>query len=403
MDFTWIPKNLANLFRRFKSYFTVSQWKHFYSLILAIQLSHGRTDLSSLSEVLRKKLNARTSMGHFLRKSKWAPTFILQAMSMNLLADFLLLSPNSEVFLIIDSTIWNRASTKVFGGSKVKLPNGGFGKGQIAMVAILRVGYFVLPYALELVLSKTWAKTLKRPHRTQTQIAEEIIKNFQPPSGINVVVLFDSFFGSKGVLKQCVTKDFVFVTNLKSNRIVKVVGQEKNVGNYAKNVMSRNCEPVKIGKQVFLTAWRPVSLPSVGKVYLTFSRKVDHKRVFHLATNQFMYQHEMIRLYLKRWAIECFFKDVKHHLGFGRYPARSNKSASAHLHLILMAHALLTHFRTITRKTGKIIMIENASSMAETRSTLRTRFQAHFVKRTFGRGKMPANIDQIVEALLEVA
>jgi hypothetical protein len=142
-------------------------------------------------------------------------------------------------------------------------------------------------------------------------------------------------------------------------------------------------------------ASRQSFLPGVGKVFLTFSRKPGHNRIFHLATNAFLSPQETVAAYLKRWSIECFFKDVKHHLGWGRYPARRQKGATSHLHLILMTLALLTYLRIQSGETGKTTKTKKASSIAEVRSDLRTRQQAHQFLRTARRLKMPANFDQI--------
>lgn len=117
------------------------------------------------------------------------------------------------MFICIDSTIREPASVKVVGSQMLKLSGGGFGPGQILMVAALRIGPFTLPFWVEPVLNKHWAKTLGRAHRTQIQIAEEMIRQFQGPIGWEVVVLFDSFFGASKVLKACEDRGFIFVTN----------------------------------------------------------------------------------------------------------------------------------------------------------------------------------------------
>jgi hypothetical protein len=104
---------------------------------------------------------------------------------------------------------------------------------------------------------------------------------------------------------------------------------------------------------------------------------------------------KIIGLYLNRWSIECFFKDVKHHLGMGDYPARTLEGATNHLRFVFMAHLLLTFLRSKRMETGKIDM-KSASSAAEVRSDLRTHFQASHIYRTLRRKKMPANLDDII-------
>ena len=47
--------------------------------------------------------------------------------------------------------------------------------------------------------------------------------------------------------------------------------------------------------------------------------------------------------YKNRWPIEIAFKDQKQHLGLGDYQTRSLRGVVTHLHLVAIAHVLLTH------------------------------------------------------------
>lgn len=399
MNFTWIPFTLAKILRTLGKKLSRPQFRNFRLILLGIMLGHGRTDLTALAEIHRQRANTRTNLGKFLNRKEWNPQDVLRTTSEILLATALRRNPACrQIELIIDSTLMERASLKVRGAQIAKGPSGVFVKGQIAVVAIIRVGDLVIPFALELQLNKHWAKVLGQPHRTQHQITIDMINAFPVPANVRVVVLFDSFFASRKVLVTCQERGFTFVTNLKANRLVRRHRPLGQVGGWARNVLSHSQSAVTVGNQTFLTAHRSSFLPGVGRVFLTFSRKPGHHRVFHLVTNAFLSAQEMVAAYLKRWSIECFFKDVKHHLGWGRYPARRQQGATAHLHLILMAHALLTHLR-FEEGDDRQAMKKRASSIAEVRSDLRTRQQAHQFLRTARRFRKAANFDQIWNSL----
>lgn len=398
----WFPTQLARVLQPLRELFRKPQWNNLLQMLLAIMLGHGRTDLSSLTETLRCRKVRRTSIGHFLQKSSWDPALVLKNTAMQMLGWTLTILKNvTHISLIIDSTPWERASLKALGVQKLKLSHH-FGHGTIVVAAILRIGNLSIPWALDFCLNKHWAKVLKRKRKTQHQITVEMIESFSPPINVPVFVLFDSFFASREVLNCCRNKDFHFVTNLKRNRKVQAHRRASAVGKWAKNVLNRNGSGITVGKQRFRTAFRETRLPGFGKVYLTFSRKSTRSRIFHLATDLKMTAREMVTLYLERWAIECFFKDVKHHLGFGRYPARHPERACRHMHLIFMAHALLTRMRLSGECTGKI-KTTHASSIADVRSILRTQYQAHFLQRTLKRLKSPANFDQILALMREAS
>lgn len=402
MDCKWMPKPLARLLHPLREGLSKPRWGNLLTVVLGILLTQRISHLSSVAVAARRKKGHRTSLGRFLAWKGLDSFSLLKRLFTSVLGHILRLIgkvKEMRIYISIDSTIRERASLNVIGSQKVKLSGGGFGPGQILMVAVLHVGPFTLPFWVEPVLNKHWAKVLKRPHRTQIQIAEEIIRQFQPPIGWEIVVLFDSFFGATKVLKACEDKEFVFVTNLKANRKVRAHRPLRQVGGYAANVIGHSHEGVTFGKQTFLAVKRDSFIPGFGRVRLVFSRKPGHKRIYHLATNALTAtMKEIIGWYLKRWSIECLFKDVKHHLGLGDYPARTLEGATNHVRLVFMAHLLLTFLRSMRMETGKI-ETKNASTAAEIRSDLRTRFQASHIHCTLRRKKLPANIDEIMRLL----
>lgn len=405
MNCKWMPKPLARLLFTLREGFSKPQWGNFLTVIMGILLTQRISHLSAIAGATRLRFH-RTSLGRFLARKSFDSQNLLKRLFTSVLAHIISLVgklKEMQVFVCIDSTIRERASLKVTGSQMLKLTGGGYGPGQILMVAVLRIGPFTLPFWVEPVLNKHWAKTLCRPHRTQIQIAEEMIRTFQAPLGWDVVVLFDSFFGANKVFKACEDRGFVFVTNLKANRKVQAHRPFRQVGGYAANTIGHSHEAVKFGLQTFLAVKRDSFIPGFGKVRLIFSRKPGHKRIYHLATNgRTLQMREIIGLYLQRWSIECLFKDVKHHLGLADFPARTLEGATNHLRLVFMASLLLTFLRSLRLEKGKINM-KNASSAAEIRSDLRTRFEADHIHRTLRRKKLPVNIDDIMCLLRSTA
>ncbi len=52
---------------------------------------------------------------------------------------------------------------------------------------------------------------------------------------------------------------------------------------------------------------------------------------------------EVIAIYEKRWNIEVLFKELRSELGLGDYQMLKRKGIRRHLHLVCLAHLLLTH------------------------------------------------------------
>jgi hypothetical protein len=51
----------------------------------------------------------------------------------------------------------------------------------------------------------------------------------------------------------------------------------------------------------------------------------------------------VLRHYLNRWPIEVLFKESKQYLGLGDYQMLRYRGVERYLHLVLIAHLLLTH------------------------------------------------------------
>jgi hypothetical protein len=404
MDWKW-PKPLARLVEKIRGDLSKPRWGNFLTMLMGLLLTQRVSHLTKIAETSRHNKNSRTSLGRFLADNKLDAAGLLHKLFWGVLSHVLrmLRAVNMQLMVVIDSTIRERASLQVIGSQIVKLASGGFGPGQIVVVGAVRIGPFTLPFWVEPIWNKHWAKVLKRPRRTQVQVAEDIIRQFAPPEGWEVVVLFDSFFACNKVLRACQDKQFIYVTNLKGNRKVRAYRPLRPVGTYASNILRHSQEAVFNDGKTFLAAYRDSELPGVGNIRLVFPRKPGHNRIYHLATNSLTAtMQEIIGWYLCRWTIEYLFKDVKHNLGMGDYAARSLTGVRNHLRFVFMAHLLHTFQRMHALDTGKLDM-KNASSPADIRRVLRTRYQAHLIQRTLRRKKMPANIDQIRLLLKSVA
>lgn len=406
MDCKWLPKPLASILSALRSGLSKPQWGNVLTLLMGILLTQRVSHLSKVAEVTHRKKVRRTSLGRFLMDAKLDTQQLLTRLFAIVLRKVLAIlgsALNQCLIVVIDSTIRERASLNVVGSFMAKLTSGGFVPGQIVVVAAVKIGPFTLPFWVEPIWNKHWAKVLKIKRRTQVQVAEEIIRLFEPLPGWKTVVLFDSFFAANKVLRACEDRGFLFVTNLKANRKVRAYRPWRQVGEYASNVLGHSREGINLEGKIFLAAGRDTELRGFGRIRLVFSRKPGHKRIYCLATNALdATMREIIGLYLCRWSIECLFKDVKHHLGLRDYAARKATSATNHLRFVFMSHLLLTFQRVQTLGKGKIDM-KSASSPAEIRSDLRTRFQAHSLQRTLRRKKLPVNIDQICELLKSAA
>jgi Transposase DDE domain len=83
-------------------------------------------------------------------------------------------------------------------------------------------------------------------------------------------------------------------------------------------------------------------LKSLGKVKVVFSRRNRKEKALPIVTNdRTLSNRDIIEIYSRRWAIECFFKSGRQILGLGEYQTRSAEGIEKHLRLVGIVYSLL--------------------------------------------------------------
>ena len=125
--------------------------------------------------------------------------------------------PGETVHLILDdhrmakrgkrmarlSTIWDHKQQK-------------FVRGHIALFAAICFRGVVLPWRL--ALQKPKGQPGPPRYRKLTDLAARMIRDFVPPDGVKVRVLFDAFYLSPVVVRACESKGFTYFSVAAKNR-----------------------------------------------------------------------------------------------------------------------------------------------------------------------------------------
>ena len=190
-------------------------------------------------------------------------------------------------------------------------------------------------------------------------MAADLIGEFEPPEGVKILVLFDSYYLCPTVVKTCRKQGFHFISALKSNRNLFKNGRKLKTGPYGRNLFGRQtkkhlslCKSHGTVRYTYVDAgWIPVG--KLGRLHVIFSRKKADSKILGLVTDDPKCSASgIICRYDDRWSIEVFFKDAEQLLGLGQYQNVSLEAAVTHLHLVCFAYALLTHV-AITGKSAK--------------------------------------------------
>lgn len=354
------PSRLKSFFRSLTTEFHWNHSEYFQWFVLLLSFGTGPRNVSSLYRHLdTRERTHRTRFNNFLAVCRWNPRQTLQRKAYELLA---LLKPQKgeTIFLIIDDTKKTKRGRQMDGvGSLFDPVTKRHFKGHQYPAATLLFRGFLIPWAIDLYLKEEDAQELGRPFRTTIDMVAEMIEAFEPPPGVEVIVLFDAYYLCKGVASACQQKHFVWISTVKPNRNLFRNGRKLKAGRYIPGAYKRGRKSrFALSKAHGPTRYSYVDVgrfgvKGLGEIHLIVNKKGREPNVLGLATNDMrLTPRQMMTYYDKRFQIEVFFKETKQLLGLGQYQNGSYEAAVTHLHLVCFAHALLTHL-AITRASAQ--------------------------------------------------
>ena len=249
--------------------------------------------------------------------------------------------------------------------------------GQQLVCAIIEYRGIVIPYAIEVYIPKDRAKANGNGFKKKTQIAAEILSEFEADEKQQVFVVADTYYSSPAIMKVCRDSKYSFVSMLKTNRILKISKKQMNVSSYTKRFFTKKKRKriIKIGSNKYQTHSQRVSLKTGGAVKIVCTRSLSHRTVKTIfTTNTALSVESILTAYSKRWSIEVFFKMSKQYLGLKAYQNRNLEAVESSVRLSLISYNLLTHaFIEKVRAKGKKLTDKKLAhfSVVETRDYLR--------------------------------
>jgi len=345
------PKNLESFFNPLEDSFHWDHFDYFRTLVLLVVIAWGRRNIACLYRHLDSRHQPhRSRFNNFLSVGRCDYAVLLQLKAHDLIS---LLNPQKGdvIELILDDSKKQKRGKVMEAVGWIHDPLTGKSiRGHQFVTAVLRIRGHVIPWGIRLYIKKEDCLSLGRDFRKTTRLAADLIGAFEPPEGIKVIVLFDSYYLCPTVVKACRKQGFHFISTLKSNRNLFKNGRKLKTGTYSKNLFRRHSKKhLSIRKSngpvnyTYVDAgWMTVG--KLGRLHVIFSRKKADSKILGLVTDDpKLSACQMIRTYDDRWRIEVFFKDTKQLLGLGQYQNVSFEAAVTHLHLVCFAYALLTH------------------------------------------------------------
>jgi SRSO17 transposase len=264
-----------------------------------------------------------------------------------------------RIMLILDDTKMEKTGRKMDGIGKMKRNDGSFCIGHCKVSMTLVYNGISFPVDLRLYIPKAECERLGVEFKTKIQLGLEMIKSFQVPMGIRVVVLFDCWYLTRDVVQSVKERGFSYVSYLRSNRNIKVGGKKIRVDRYGLEQGYQKIGYIPRGLSAEPVCHQAiVDVPKVGVANLVISRTSERSLglTYKYFVTDMSYEgvEDVLRLYDKRWEIECEYRSSKQDIGMGEYQMRDLTAIVRHLYAATISLLLLVYLSLETQKrTGR--------------------------------------------------
>jgi SRSO17 transposase len=411
MTIQQLPAFLKPFFRSMYLELTRPQYAHLWSLMLAIALNLRSSKLVHLTRLLPFSTH-RTRHGAFLASAGIDSPRLLQETVMRLVKRFNP-RPGEVIELILDDHRIAKRGKKMDRISKIwDHKEQKFIHGHIVLFAAICFRGVVMP--LRLHLWKPKGQSGPR-YRKLTDLAAEMIKQFQVPAGLKVRVLFDAFYLSPVVVKACEKRGFVWFSVASKNRNFRrdgAKGKGKNIRDLVAGLLRHHGRLVHMkrtrGKVKLKIASVDGHLSRIGRVRMVISKRPHEtwKSTIAIVTNATgMDARAIVAAYERRWNIEVMFKDLEQSLGLGEYQMLHERAIVNHLHLVCLTHLMLTHHAMdcVGAKaiaSNKEVRLPSVEQRIE---SLRKSHRDERIRKLFKKGTLHARYRKKLDTILQAA
>jgi hypothetical protein len=354
-------------------------------LVAAFTCHLGRMSAAQAAGSIRSEARHRAAMMRFLAQLRWSCDWVVLAQ----LADLVLQAESQRqgtwVFLV-DQTYCGQQGQKTentfsranYRPRPKKSRRRQKQYSQRSCHAFV-MGLLLTPSGLRIpscrcYYTETYAAAQKRPYRTQTELAAELIRTAAAPPGAEVVVLGDTAFEADSIRSACAERHWSWVVPLNPERVFAGAKPRPKVRSLAKELKAEQFTPVRLlpGRGPFVAQRRVArcrlgpkvkartfyvhgerrAVHNVGDVQLVFSTKVKPQPGGAVEVQKILMTNDqqrtaaaVVELYSLRWQIELFFKELKSTLGLHQYRFRHFRKVQAWAQACLIAFVYLEWYR----------------------------------------------------------
>lgn len=169
------------------------------------------------------------------------------------------------------------------------------------------------------------------------------------------IFLFDSWYCKSPLIDHIRDKKKLFISRLRCDSKAELEEEIERLDALAKSLSHSEYEHVKIKGKSYWIIEITMQLKAYGTLRVIISKEGQHEKPIFLVTNIYNFSAKFIVvLYLKRFAIEVFFKDAKQYLNFETFMCRNIQKWDLHLQLTQVLHWAIQKKNSISRTVRAI-------------------------------------------------
>jgi SRSO17 transposase len=335
------PLQLEPFLSEFKDLFTKPSYRSFQDLCGALSVCDKSKTVANLCDTMadcREGKKARSSYNWFFSDANWDENEVAQR-KVNLFIDRLSLKDNDKILLIIDDTYNEKEGTQTDGvGKFYDHSKETYIWGNNFVTSVIQSKGLFIPHKAKMYIKKAGEND---NFKTKLEIAyEDIIEPLKIPKGINLYIVFDSWWFSADLFIKCLNLGHNIVCQIKSDKKVGINNlmyyQVREMADQIDNkYFIKTTVNVRGKKKTYYTFEKDVILDKIGDVRLVISkRKKDGTTKYIISTNKYLSAKEIVSIYEDRWDIETAHRETNQKLGFKDYQLREKHSIERSIQVV---------------------------------------------------------------------
>ncbi len=187
-------------------------------------------------------------------------------------------------------------------------------------------------------------------NESKIDIAKSHIISFKNDFNVDVF-LFDSWYCQSPILNLIKQLNSIFVSRVRANNIVLIKATKMQIKEFAKKLKHTDYQIIKIKGKSYWIYEKTFEFQKFGKLRVIISKEGRYKEPVFIVTNSQNFSNSFIvKLYMRRFSIEVFFKDAKQFLNFETLFSTKSDMWDFHLLITNILHWAIQKKNSISKQ-----------------------------------------------------